>query len=269
MNVSCKYISFFCFLLLGACSSTVLRKKSSAVVNEKVVIDRPVVHSLDQAPSYLKKLKNSVVRLKIHQKKDELTQEFTKEYIATGFFYKTSDLLVTSLHTFPSEHPCLSQQKCTVTIGLIKDAKTLSEKQVTATVALVETEKDLIYLKIPQIKEFMEISPLLPSEKAHTSKETLAVGGFFEDKPAITFTSGKKLNHNKTKNLTSLIVSSGFSGSPLIDEDGKLVGVISGFMPIKNHHIGLAQYVSVESNESNFSSNKANTMVDTASNFAP
>lgn len=237
VNVICKYISLFLTLGTLACSSLSSRQKNiEPQKTSEVVIDKPVIQSLNTAPEQLRRLRKSLVRLRV---KDQ-----DGESLSTGFFYRTKDMLVTSLHTFREDHSCLHQSICTITLGFVRNEKTLDEFEIQVSRSLIVPQKDLIFLNIVNPIEHKDIVPIQESTASTNTQETLSVGGFFEDNPALTFTMGKAVNH-KTKNLTSAIVSAGFSGSPVINSQGQLVGVVSGFMPIKNQKIGLAQYVSL------------------------
>lgn len=234
-NFMIRSLAMGAFALSTACSTTPKKQDSSIVV-----IDKPIIQSFDEASDGLKKLKNSLVRIKI--------KNGESESIGTGFFYRTSELLVTSLHTFDKDSDCLTKSQCTLTLGLVQNSKEIKEHNLRAELVLIDSSKDLIFLKIDKIKDVMDVAPLLDGEKSNT-KDSLAVGGFYQDNPALTFTLGKNISDAKNSNLTSIIVSQGFSGSPVIDKNGHVIGVVSSFKPIKNHQVGLAQFVSLNSQQ--------------------
>jgi S1-C subfamily serine protease len=237
MNVISKLIPLLSLISLAACSSVDTPKDTDSSI---VVIDKPVIRSFHQASDNLKKLKHSLVRIKVKQGE--------QESISTGFFYKTPDVLVTALHSFDKDHPCRTKNQCQIILGLVQDNTTLQEHELDAEVLLQEPDKDLIYLKVAKAAELMKIVPLVDSEDPQ-SKDTLAVGGFYQDNADLTFTMGKNISDKNNKNLTSIIVSKGFSGSPILDKKGQLIGVVSTYRPIKNQPIGLAQFVSINAVE--------------------
>jgi S1-C subfamily serine protease len=201
---------------------------------DTITIDRPVIKNLNDIDSSFKKLQHSLVRLRIN---NEAQQE---ESYGTGFFYRTKDLLVTTLHLFNSDNPCLKNMQCDINIGFAKDSKDVTEQIVQVEVVLKDQSKDLIFLKIKDSEKFENVQPLLGQVKKN--KGTLTAAGFYLDNPALTFSQGKNIDDKDSNSLTSIIVSRGFSGSPIVNTKGELVGVVSSFRPIKGQQIGLAQY---------------------------
>ncbi|MCB9072908.1 MAG: trypsin-like peptidase domain-containing protein [Bdellovibrionaceae bacterium] len=237
MHVNYKLFLFSPLFALLACSSNPAQEEHSLVEDKSIVIiDRPVIKSYKDASATLKQLKHSIVRVK--------TKKDTAETISTGFFYKTPDMLVTALHSFDKDHACRKQEQCELILGLVEDNKPLEEHTLMASMVFQEPERDLIYFKIEKARELMKIVPLQDAE-SNDRDGALSVGGFYHDNPEMTFTMGKHLYDAKFKNLTTIIVSQGFSGSPVLNAKGRVVGVVSNFRPIKNHHIGLAQYATL------------------------
>jgi hypothetical protein len=132
-----------------------------------------------------------------------------------------------------------------VNLGFAKDSKNVTEQTVTVEVVLKNPTKDLIFLKLKDAEKFADekfkqIEPL--QSQAKNAKGTLTAAGFYRDNPALTFSQGQTIENS----LTSIIVSSGFSGSPVLNSKGELVGVVSSYKPIQGQQIGLAQYTTME-----------------------
>lgn len=197
-------------------------------------MERPVIKNLSEVDSEFKKMQHSLVRLRITNDKNK------EESYGTGFFFRTKDLLVTSQHLFSTGHECLTKLQCQVNMGVAKDSKDVAEQKVDVEVVLKHPSKDLIFLKIKDASTFANAQPL--QNQAKNNKGTLTAAGFYQDNPALTFSQGKNIENS----LTSIIVSAGFSGSPVINNKGELVGVVSSYKPIKGEQIGLAQYTTMD-----------------------
>lgn len=244
-EIKVKALTFYCCQVMGkafasavfsamilACSQAPALKKSSDELTQKITIDRPVIKNLDDISPDLKKLRHSLVRLRVEQGK-------TTSY-GTGFFYRSKDLLITSQHLFSEKHECIITKKCHITFGFTKNAKELNEQSMQVEVVLQDYKKDLIYLKVAESAHLKDVIPL--NEIAKNNEGVLTAAGFFQDQPALTFSQGKSLSTNSS----SIIVSAGFSGSPIINKNGQLVGVVSSYMPIQGQAIGLAQFIDNE-----------------------
>jgi len=201
-----------------------------------VTIENPVIKDLNSVENDFKKMQRSLVRLRVDNPKNES--------FGTGFFYRSRDMVVTSHHLFNESHPCMTKLNCQITIGVAKDAKEVTEQSVKVEVVLKYPHKDLIFLKILDAVN-VTVEPLEKQSSSHDGPLTAV--GFYQDKTELTFSRGKSLNKNSSAgNLTSIIVSGGFSGSPVVNKRGELVGVVSSFRPIKGQDIGLAQFITMD-----------------------
>jgi S1-C subfamily serine protease len=234
-----REIRMLSILLLGllplACSHEPKLKDGT------ITMDRPVIQNLDQVSGDLKKLQKSLVRLSL--------VDGNKTSYGTGFFFRSKDLLVTSHHLFSEKHECMTQQKCTITLGSAKNANELTEQSVAVEVVLKHPDKDLIFLKISDSSKFAGVEPI--AAQAKNSQGELTAAGFFQDQPALTFSKGSVLTHGNAGNSqasSTIVVSAGFSGSPIVNKKGELVGVVSSYRPIEGQPIGLALFTNADEN---------------------
>lgn len=216
----------------AACSS---KAPEQAGVTE-VTIEKPVIKNLDEVSTDLKKLKHSLVRIRVDNR--------VSESIGTGFFFRTRDLLVTTYHLFEDRHKCMTDSQCEVALGFAKDSKGVDERQVAVEVILKDPKKDLLFLKIKDNSQFADIVPI--KDRAKNKKGKLVAAGFYQSNPALTFSHGKNLESKNEMNLTSIVVSSGFSGSPIVNNEGELVGMVSSYKPIVGSEVGLAQFMDID-----------------------
>lgn len=218
--------SLFCLLPL-ACSTS---------KTTQVEIEQPIIKNLNEVDTQFQTLQKSLVR--IHLKDDKQNSS-----IGTGFFFKTKDMLVTNYHVLEGQPDCLSQNECSVSLGLVKNANSVSEFQTKISVIVKFKDKDLVFLKVHETQQLAGVVPL--KNRTQNNQGSLTAIGFYQNEEALTFSQGKKMSTTQSleKQLTSIIVSGGFSGSPVVNKKGELVGVVSSFKPIHGQNIGLAEYV--------------------------
>lgn len=207
-----------------------------------VVIDRPLIQNLESAHQNLTVLKQSLVRFIFKNNNNE-------ESYGTGFFFQTRDLVVSSLHVFEKDHPCLTQKTCEMEVGFAKSSQELEMKTVTAEVALKDVDRDLIFLKIKNSGRLSEVIPLkkaIALNNSNPNDKKLVAAGFYQDEKALTFSHGKEIKQSDGQTLTSIVVGHGFSGSPVLNEKGEVLGVVSSFNPIQGKNIGLARFVEIQ-----------------------
>jgi S1-C subfamily serine protease len=211
--------------VLGCSHAPKMKTENKA---NRISMNRPVIKTLDDADAELKKLQHSLVRLTVGT------------HYATGFFYQSKDLLITSNHIFPEKHECVVSHKCEIVLGIAKNAKELDEHKIEVEVVMRDADKDVVYLKVQDSSHLSQVVPI--KSKAKNASGTLTAAGFYQDQPALTFSQGQRIESTNSQTLTNIIVSAGFSGSPIVNTDGELVGVVSSFRPIEGHKIGLAQF---------------------------
>lgn len=217
------------WLLFSLCTHCTHTHKSSSLE-----IDKPIIQNLKTAQPQLQNLKYSLVRLHVQDQKNESS-------FGTGFFFKTRELLVTTLHTF-DKNTCLEKSWCSLLVGFAKNEKDIDEVAVEARVALRDRERDLLFLEVKESERFSQVRPLKENKQKKNSH--LVSAGFFQDGTSLTFSHGKSLKKDGSEHVTSMIVGRGFSGAPVVNEAGELVGVVSSFHPLEqNRDIGIARYV--------------------------
>jgi S1-C subfamily serine protease len=132
-------------------------------------------------------------------------------------------------------------------VGLVESAKSVREISVIAKVALRDPTSDLLFLEIKDSAELTNIRPLQRSSLAST--EQITAVGFYQDSPELTFSHGSSKSQapSQHETLTTIIVSKGFSGAPVVNSKGELIGVVSSYHPLAaNKDIGIARYVDIK-----------------------
>lgn len=197
-------------------------------------IEKPLIQNLTTTSPSLQNAQKSLLRFHLKDRKNESS-------FGTGFFFQSQDLIVTSLHIF-DDHPCLENKTCEVLVGLVKDEKSVDERLITLERVLIDTPRDLLFL---QIKDKNRFSQVVPLQRANTSQSTHVVAaGFFQDSSSLTFTHGRFHKKNQNEVVSTMIVGHGFSGAPVLNSSGHVVGVVSSFHPLQNQRdIGIARYV--------------------------
>jgi S1-C subfamily serine protease len=208
----------------------------------RIEMEKPLIQNLSTAHPQMQNLKHSLVRLRLQDGQKQSSY-------GTGFFFKSRDLLVTTLHTF-DQHECLEKKVCEIFIGFAKDEKDVNETSLQVSVALRDSDKDLLFLSVKNPETMAHVKPLaLPRSSASQKQkvsERLIAAGFFQDGSALTFSHGKASEQNRNETATTIIVGHGFSGAPVVNEFGELVGVVSSYHPLQNNkEIGLARYVDI------------------------
>ncbi len=238
---------FFAIYCAGITSCThapkVADNSSSDVQStvQSVTVQTSQIQNLNQASRAQKNLKQSLVRLRVKNLAGQ-------DSYGTGFFFKNRSLLVTSLHTM-DQNACVQTGTCEITIGLVEDATKLREVTVTAKIALRDPFSDLLFL---EIKDEAVLLGVVPLQKSSQSKaEPITAVGFYQDSQALTFSHGASQLRASGKSptdgpvtTTTIIVSQGFSGAPVVNAKGEVVGVVSSYHPlVNNKEIGIARFV--------------------------
>ncbi len=201
-------------------------------------IEKPLIQNLTTAQPQLQNLKYSLVRLHALDKQNQSS-------FGTGFFFNTRELLVTTLHTF-AHNSCLEKSWCTLKIGFAQNEKNIEEVSVQARVVSRDHDRDLLFLEIKEASRFSQIRPLKESGDLKDNKQNtnLVSAGFFQDGTSLTFSHGKSLKKDRGEHVTTMIVGRGFSGAPVVNGAGELVGVISSYHPLENNRdVGIARFV--------------------------
>lgn len=215
-------------LLIVACSH------SSSQSQNSIEIDKPLIQNLSTAHPQMQNLKHSLVRLR-------LGDDHNQSSFGTGFFFKSRDLLVTSLHTF-DKHECLEKNQCELILGFAKSEKEVEEIKIEVKVALKDSQKDLLFFTVKTNDKMANIIPLQEPKTAPSKK--IIAAGFYQDGTELTFSHGQRRQKHLNETVTTMIVGHGFSGAPVVNEKGEVIGVVSSYHPLQNHNeIGLARFV--------------------------
>jgi S1-C subfamily serine protease len=194
------------------------------------------IQNLNQASRAQKNLKQSLVRLRV-------TNAQGIDSIGTGFFFKNRNLLVTALHTF-EQHTCVQEGVCDFSLGIVENSTTLKEITISAKIALRDPTSDLLFL---EIKDSAALAQIVPLQKSTSTSDQITAVGFYQDSPALTFSHGNLKSRAEHETVTTIIVSQGFSGAPVVNSQGEVVGVVSSYHPLEaNKDIGIARFVDVK-----------------------
>lgn len=212
-------------LLITSCSHTPKQGETTSIA--------PVtqIENLNNVSPSLRKLQHSLVRIRLESN------------FGTGFFFKSRNLLVTSLHTFES-HPCLEKNQCDIILGIVKNENSVEEVSIKAQIALRDSQHDLIYLSLKDTDKIANVIPLFPATKKSTQKITTV--GFYQDETALTFSHGRSQKQHLNETVTTMVIGHGFSGAPVVNEAGEVLGVVSSYHPLRaNKDIGYARFTEV------------------------
>ncbi len=229
----------YCMLTLLGSACT---HRPDTAKTRSVVVETSQIENLNQASAQLKNLKQSLVRLRVSRGSGD-------DSFGTGFFYKNRNLLVTALHTFEG-HACLNTEACEIIIGRVENATTVKEVKVLAKIALKDPTSDLVYFEIRDSSQLADVIPLQKSSPS--AKEKMTAVGFYQDSQSLTFSHGIQQRSTKIstalgvqqETVTNIIVSQGFSGAPVVNTKGEVIGVVSSYHPlVTNKEIGIARFV--------------------------
>lgn len=239
---------FFAIYCAGITSCTHAPKVAGSASNDvqstvqTVTVQTSQIQNLNQASRTQKHLKQSLVRLRVKNLAGQ-------DSYGTGFFFKNRSLLVTALHTM-DQNACVQTGTCEITIGLVEDATKVRETTVTAKIALRDPSSDLLFL---EIKDESILAGVVPLQKSSLSeKDPITAVGFYQDSSSLTFSHGTSQPHvehdayrrKDHETVSTIIVSQGFSGAPVVNARGEVVGVVSSYHPlVNNKDIGIARFV--------------------------
>jgi S1-C subfamily serine protease len=233
-NISYKAKAFLLASTLWAGACTHTPNQQSITTHQ---IDKPLIQNLTSAHPSMQNLKHSLVRLRIEDEKKQIA-------FGTGFFFKSRELLVTTLHTFEG-HPCLEKKNCSLFIGIVKNENEISESTIDVSIALIDRSQDLLFLSVKNSDQLSQIVPL--QKRKQEGSQRLVAAGFYQDSSKLTFSHGQKIKKNNQETVTSIIVGHGFSGAPVVNEQGELVGMVSSYHPLENNkELGIARYVDID-----------------------
>jgi S1-C subfamily serine protease len=229
------YFAFFC-ATIGACTHATKPVGAASNNVQSVTVQTSQIQNLNQASRAQKNLKQSLVRLRVKNLKGQ-------DSYGTGFFFKNRSLLVTALHTL-DQNSCIETGVCEIVIGLVENSTTVREMTVLAKIALRDPSSDLLFL---EIKDEPVLSRVVPLQKSPGGKaEQITAVGFYQDSQALTFSHGVSQLGTAVdgETTTTIIVSQGFSGAPIVNAKGEVVGVVSSYHPlVNNKEIGIARFV--------------------------
>lgn len=199
-----------------------------------MLIPRPLVETLKQVSAPLKKVSQALARIKIKNK--------SQTFYASGFFFGNKETLVTNYHVISPDQKCLETKKCNLHLELVKNELQLSQLDAKAELILVDKKLDLAILRIKNHKKLEDIMPLKIATK--TSQQIVAVG-FYHNNSQLTFSTGQLLSQGLT-NTSSIIIGAGFSGAPVVNQQGEAIGIVTSYRPLQGQSIGLAQFINID-----------------------